>query len=322
MEKMKTGTCDMAQIDIKELNRLAACDPVSMIRDAEDGYHKKIRELAALAVGRRDLRVILLAGPSGAGKTTTANLLADAIKSLGEEAMVLSLDDFYRGADDPEYPKLPGGGRDFESPYALRLPDLVNTLECITAGKEFLCPKYDFKTASRKGEFIHRAMPHGCVIIEGLHALNPVISQKLPKNRILKLFVSVSTNVNNDAERIISGRKIRFVRRLVRDSIYRGADAERTLSMWRGVIIGEDRNLYPYKALADVAFDTFHAFELGVMKGRALALLDVPNLNSDPFVSVIRATLNATHSIDEILVPENSLLREFISGGIYHATYG
>lgn len=313
---------DMAEIDIKILNGAAANNPIALISAAEDRYHDKIAELAKMAVEHHDLRAILLAGPSGSGKTTTANLLSDAIKRLGEDAMVLSLDDFYRAADDPEYPRLPGGERDFESPYALHLPDLTDTIKCITAGEAFLCPKYDFKTASRKEEYIHPAMPDGCVIIEGLHALNPVISSELPKDSILKLFVSVSTNINDGGERIISGRKLRFIRRLVRDSIYRAADAKRTLSMWQGVIEGEDRNLYPYKSLADVAFDTFHDFELGVMKERATELLCAEGVVDTGFVSIVKKALRMAEPIDEELVPENSLMREFISGGIYHEIYG
>ncbi len=312
----------MAEIDIKSINEEALKNPAALISAAEESYHEKIKELAAIAAGRSDLRAIMLAGPSGSGKTTTANLLADAIKRLGEEAMVLSLDDFYRAANDPEYPRLPSGERDFESPYALHLPDLIETLERITAGEPFLCPKYDFKTASRKEEYIHPAMPDGCVIIEGLHALNPVISQKLPKDKILKLFVSVSTNINSGGVRIISGRKLRFVRRLVRDSIYRGADAARTLSMWHGVIEGEDKYLYPYKELADVAFDTFHGFELGVMKKHVQGLVFDEDVSSDFIVKTVKAALAITEDIDEALVPENSLIREFISGGIYHEIYG
>lgn len=313
---------DMAEIDIKNLNLAANENPKALIRVAEERYHEKIKELASLAKEHSDLRAILLAGPSGSGKTTTANLLADAIKNLGEDAMVLSLDDFYRAADDPEYPKLPSGERDFESPYALHLSDLIGALEKITAGEPFLCPKYDFKSASRKEEYIHPAMPDGCVIIEGLHALNPVIYEKLPKDKILKLFVSVSTNINAGDERIISGRKLRFIRRMVRDSIYRGADAARTLSMWHGVIAGEDKYLYPYKSLADVAFDTFHDFELGIMKEPAEKLLSANNIPEDFIINTVKNALSRAVKIDDALVPKSSLMREFISGGIYHEIYG
>ena len=310
----------MAEIELKALNDIASCSPTTLINDAEALYHEKIAKLAEDAVRHTDLRAILLAGPSGSGKTTTANLLADAIRSLGEDAIVLSLDDFYKDGADPNYPRLKDGERDFESPNALHLGDLISTLECITEGKPFLCPKYDFKSASRVESAIHRAMPDGCVIIEGLHALNPVISEKLPKEKILKLFVSVSTNINRDGERVISGRKLRFIRRMVRDSIYRAADAERTLDMWRGVIEGEDTYLYPYKSTADVAFDTFHSFELGLMKNRALELLSGVGIG-DAFVEAVRTALTLAYPIDEWDVPENSLIREFIPGGIYEALY-
>lgn len=311
----------MAEIDIKTLNDSALKNPSALITAAENRYHEKIAELATLAVEHTDLRAILLAGPSGSGKTTTANLLADAIKQRREDAIVLSLDDFYKDAADPEYPKCSNGERDFESPCALHLDDVIRTLECITEGKPFLCPKYDFKSASRIEKNVHSAMPDGCVIIEGLHALNPIISEKLPKDKILKLFVSVSTNINDESDRIISGRKLRFIRRMVRDSIYRAADAKRTLDMWHGVIAGEDMYLYPYKYTADVAFDTFHDFELGVMKHRASALLDEV-LNPDEFVETVRGALSAAEPISDALVPTNSLIREFISGGIYHEIYG
>lgn len=311
----------MAEIDIKTLNSAATKNPTSLIMAAENRYHEKIAELATLALEHTDLRAILLAGPSGSGKTTTANLLADAIKQRGEDAMVLSLDDFYKDAKDPEYPKCNCGERDFESPSALHLSDVIHTLECITDGKPFLCPKYDFKSASRVKETIHDAMPNGCVIIEGLHALNPIISEKLQKDKFLKLFVSVSTNINDGDQRIISGRKLRFIRRMVRDSIYRAADANRTLDMWQGVLKGEDMYLYPYKHTADVAFDTFHDFELGVMKKRATELLKAV-CNQNAFVKTVQDAILSAQPIEEAIVPENSLIREFISGGIYHEFYG
>lgn len=310
----------MADIELKKINSPAADSPETLVLDAEAKYREKIRAIAEHIVKKDNLRAVLLAGPSGSGKTTTANLLKDLIISLGEEATVLSLDDFYRDATDPDYPRSRDGERDFECPEALNLPELERTLRNITDGKPFLSPKYDFKIAKRCAEEIHPAMPDGCVIIEGLHALNPEISNSLPKDRILKLFVSVSTNITDGGERIISGRKIRFVRRLVRDSIYRAADAKRTLSMWNAVLLGEDEYLYPYKETADVAFDTFHAFELGVMRNRALTLLDEYR-EDNAYADIVREALRRVREIPEELVPEDSLLREFISGGIYHSIY-
>ena len=310
----------MAELNLAELNSRAK-DPERMIKDAEDAYHTRIEKIAKYISESESVRLILLAGPSGSGKTTTANLIADGIRRFGEEAEVISLDDFYRDHTDENYPKNEQGNHDFERPDALNLPLLTRTLLDIAENRPFEIPKYDFK-AGRCVKMTKKApVGDGCVIIEGLHALNPVISEKLPAEKVVKLFVSLSTNINDESGRLISGRKIRFLRRLVRDSIYRGADALRTLSLWRGVLEAEDIFLYPFKHTADLAFDTFHPFELGVMKKRAEALLDRAELRDDAYSAVVLQAIKQIAPISEELVPENSLIREFISGGIYDKIY-
>lgn len=311
----------MAEIQALFINKLARKYPSEMIRREEITYHAQVHEIAEKIVDDKKVRLVLLAGPSGSGKTTTANLIADAVRSLGEESTVVSLDDFYRTHDDPAYPRCKDGRYDFECPDALDMDLLQDTLASIAEGKSFSVPKYDFKTGSRSAVTEYGSFSQGCVIIEGLHALNPKISNALPADTLLKIFVSVSTNINVDDMRILSGRKVRFVRRLVRDSIYRGADAERTLSMWRGVLEAEDVYLYPYKALADYAFDTFHTFELGVMKSFAEKLLSDELAGREPYVQTVLEALRQIEPIDLDLVPENSLIREFVPGGIYEHLY-
>ena len=292
-----------------------------MIRREEITYHARVHEIAERTVNNKNIKLILLAGPSGSGKTTTANMICDAVKELGKWAQVISLDDFYKPHDDPSYPKCDDGKHDYECPEALDLDMLSETLGCIVNERPFPVPKYDFKTGQRAGVTVHSPLDNGCIIIEGLHALNPKISKKLPKEKILKIFVSVSTNINVDDYRILSGRKVRFVRRLVRDSIYRGADARRTLSMWRAVLDAEDVYLYPFKSEADIAFDTFHTFELGVMKDFAEKLLSEELASREPYVRCVLDALAQIEHIDIDLVPENSLIREFIPGGIYEHLY-
>lgn len=312
----------MAEITLYELNGHIRQAPAIAIAEAEDAYHNRIREVAMRLASNREVRVILLAGPSGSGKTTSANLIKDEVIRLGREAIVVSLDDFYRNSDDPSYPRLADGERDFECPEALHLDEIRDTLSKIAMGGDFVLPKYDFKAGARCSERLHPAMPEGCVIVEGLHALNPKISDTLPRESVLKVFVSVSTNVvASDGERLISGRKIRFVRRMVRDSIYRGADAERTLNMWDEVLAAENVYLYPYKEIADVRIDTFHAFELSVMRERALSLISRELSERSSFAAIVFTALRAVEPLDEGLVPENSLIREFISGGIYDKIY-
>ena len=311
----------MAEIALKELNALAAGDKAAFINDEEEKYTFRIEGLADYVKENGNLRIILLAGPSGSGKTTSANLLSAAIKKRGEDCIVVSLDDFYKSASDPTYPKRADGERDYECPEALKLEEISRVLEDIAAGRSFTLPKYDFKVGARISETTHSAMPDGCVIVEGLHALNPKIYSSVDKDKILRLFVSVSTNINDESGRILSGRKLRFVRRMVRDSIYRAATAERTLDMWREVLAAEDVYLYPYKESADLAFNTFHAFEPCVMRKYVLKLIDCKLAESSPYAKTVRDALERITPIDDRLVPETSLIKEFIPGGIYENLY-
>ena len=311
----------MAEINIRELNRQALLDPAGLVSEAEERYKSFVEKIAARVAENDNIRIILLAGPSGSGKTTTANLLADGIRARGLVSSVISLDNYYRDAEDPKYPRLPNGERDFEAVEALDLDELEKTLIDISEGRDYTVPYYDFKVGGRTEVNNYPKILHGCVIIEGLHALNPKICEHLNMDRVLRVFISVSTNINDGEERILSGRKLRFVRRMVRDSVYRGADAERTLDMWENVLLGEDKYLYPYRSLADVDFNTFHAFEPGVMRRFAEGLISPELAERSEYARVVITALKTAEPIDEELVPRDSLIREFITGGIYEEFY-
>ena len=311
----------MQEIQIFEINKKAKENAKALVSEAEERYIKFTSDIAEKIAENEQIRIVLLAGPSGSGKTTTANLLADEIRKRGLESIVVSLDDYYRSPSEPDYPKLPNGECDFEAVEALNLSDIEETLTAIADGKDFSVPKYDFKQGKRTGIKKHPKISHGCVIIEGLHALNPKISFHLPREKVLRVFISVSTNVYNGFERALSGRKIRFVRRMVRDSIYRGADAERTLDMWENVLFGEDKYLYPYRKYADVDFNTFHAFELSVMKKYVINLISDELAERDEYAGEVLEALKKIEPIDESLVPQSSLIREFISEGKYEEFY-
>jgi len=310
----------MAEINIKKINELAKA-PSEMIAQADAEYEEFVSSLADRISTSDRIRVVLLAGPSGSGKTTTANMLADAVKARGGDCMVVSLDDFYRDATDPEYPRLENGERDFERPEALNLPELEEVLCDIAEGRDFYIPRYDFKIGSRREVVKYSKMLHGCVVIEGLHALNPKICASIPRDKVLKIFISVSTNVNKNGKRILSGRKIRFLRRMVRDNLYRAADAELTLKLWPNVLHGEDAYLYPYRDLADVHFNTFHSFELGVMRQFCERLISDGLARKDSYAKTVLSAVRQATPIDEKLVPESSLIREFIPGGMYDHLY-
>ncbi len=311
----------MAQIDISEINLVAKADPRRLVKAAEEKYKNFTLEVATRVARNDKVRIVLLAGPSGSGKTTTANLLADNIRKLGLQSFVLSLDNFYRNATDPSYPRLESGERDYESVDALDIDELEETLINIAEGREFSVPRYDFKKGARDSISHYPKISHGCVIIEGLHALNPRICEHLPKEKIFRIFISVSTNITYNGEQIISGRKIRFLRRTIRDSIYRGASAERTLKMWESVLLGEDKYLYPYREYADLQFDTFHAFELGVMMPYAKRLISPGLAERSDYAKTVLSAISLAEPVEEDLVPQDSLIREFITGGIYEEFY-
>ena len=311
----------MADLRIEDINREALASPQGYVLSAEEKYRSTISSLAERICSGGIIKIVLLAGPSGSGKTTTANLLSDAIKANGEDCMVVSLDDFYRDASDPDYPRLENGERDFETVEALDIKKLTATLTDMVELREFSVPRYDFKTG-RVAEVRHYApINDGCVIIEGLHALNPRIFSSLPADSVLKIFISVSTNITRGGDRILSGRKIRFCRRMVRDNLYRGASAERTLDFWDGVLRGEDKYLYPTRRYADITFDTFHAFELSVMRPFVEALISDGLAAQNAYASTVLAAVRHAIPLKIDLVPENSLIREFIPGGKYEHLY-
>ena len=311
----------MPELNVADINRLVINSPEELIRQSEEEYHGLVDRVACKITSDKNIRILLLAGPSGSGKTTTANLLCDRIKSHGEGCIVVSLDDFYRSFDDPNYPKLEDGSHDCESVEALDIPLLRQSLEDIAESRKFVLPKYDFKSSKRSSERIHPAMPHGCVIIEGLHALNPQVFSSLPSERAFKLFISVSTNIKDGEKIILSGRKLRFIRRMVRDSLYRNASAERTLSMWKNVLVGEDKYLYPTRKYADMSFNTFHPFELSVMRRFVEELISLELSTRDPYAKTVLEAAIKAEPLDISLVPETSLIREFIPGGKYEALY-
>lgn len=314
----------MAEWELADLNRAVTEDVAACVAKAETRYHGTLDDIVRRLLTEGERRVILLAGPSGSGKTTTANMLADRFSALEHPAEVISLDHFYRDVNDSAYPRNPDGTPDLECVDSLQVEKIHDTIDSIVAGVPCTIPHYDFTCARSisDGETVNVPVG-GFAIIEGLHALNPRLIEGLPKERIFRLFISVSSNINENGVRIISGRKLRFLRRLTRDHLYRGASPARTLGMWRGVIAGEDKYLYPFRHTADFAFDTFHEFELGLMKQFTQKTLEgaEQEVLDDPIVHAALESLQKAAPVDPETVPDTSLMREFIPGGIYEHIY-
>lgn len=312
----------MPKIFLSQLENELKSNSLQMIYSAEQNYKAEIDELSNTICNQSHLKVILLAGPSGSGKTTSANMLCDRIRQLGHKCSVVSLDDFFKNTN--EYPLNPDGTPDFESIYSLEV-DLVNStlLQIIENGSAFV-PVFDFENQRRSDNAKRIELGSGGIlIIEGIHALNPIISDSLPQENICRVFVSVSTGIKNDSGReILSGIQIRMLRRTIRDSLYRGFDVANTLSVWQGVLDGEQKYLYPYKPLADYRINTFHSYEPFVYGQYLRDYMDdeLDAVSGSKFYSGYETAMSFA-PFDLSLVPETSLIKEFIPGGVYEDLY-
>lgn len=299
--------------ELEYIIEMASDFPQELIDKSEQRYSNIIASVAETVCSSGERQVVMLAGPSSSGKTTTARKLSEECIKNGVHTFVLSLDDFY--LDRENIPLLPDGTRDFETVYALDLDYFEEVINALLRGETVKTPVFDFVTGKRKTDVTGELTlgEKDVVVIEGLHALNPVITDKI-HGKLFKIYISVSSRIYNKKGKIIlNKRNLRFVRRLVRDYKFRGSSADYTYTLWKNVTYGEDKYLFPYRNNADVKINTVHLYEPCVLKKQALKLLE--SGISDEFaydVQRLRDALEKFPNIDENLVPENSLLREFL----------
>lgn len=296
----------------KRINKMAD-DPVKFLAECSSEYHRIINVVAKKIYANTSVKIVTLAGPSSSGKTTTAAFLSEAINGMGGRAYTISLDDFYHPRS-VGYPLDENGKPDYECVEALDVEFLHSKLrELIESGKAEM-PAFDFKT----GERIQNAKTvelkeNDVVIVEGLHALNPVITNTLDKQSLFKLYVSVSTRVyEEDGNVFLSKRDLRFIRRMVRDFSFRSSSVDKTFDLWQSVLKGEDKYLFPYEYLADIRIDSFHPCEPCVFAARATELLrSTKNGTHKERAELLIEKLNFFIKTDYSLLPHDSLLREF-----------
>lgn len=301
---------------LNDINQKALECPEEFIEDCNKEYLENITNIARRIEADDDIKIVAIAGPSGSGKTTTAHILQEKLRLLNEMVEVVSLDDFYLPAD--KLPILPDGSTDIESVNSLDISLIKECFdEIIKEGKTNL-PLYDFKTkTSTRGAKSIDIGHKGIVIVEGLHAMNPLISDLVPRKNIYKIYISVNRSVDDqNGVQLLSSRQIRLVRRVLRDDKFRGATATETLHLWNNVIDGERKYLYCFKNTADIQLVTFHPYELGVYREKFGKMRSTVNKNApcyDYFIKTANA-LERFAAIDSSLVPKNSLIREFIGG--------
>jgi len=306
--------------DIKTINERAVNDSKGFALECEAIYNRKVMEAAAGICERAKVSgVVFLSGPSGSGKTTTAHKICDAIKNLGIHAHTISLDKYYQARDPETAPRTEDGDFDLESPYLLDLELLNEHFHSLARGEEVVIPHFSFNRQERDpSKAITLTLGRDeIVIFEGIHALNDMLADEHPN--AYKLYISARSDITDNNEICFKRTWTRLLRRIVRDELFRGNGATTTLRMWDNVRDGEKKYISPYKYEADLLFDSSMAYEVPVMKRFATkAIKEVPDGTRRQ--DELRAMLHALMEFEEVdseLVPPESILREFIGGGIY-----
>lgn len=291
-----------------------AKEPKQFIAECETSFNEKIKRIAREIAESGRTEIVMLAGPSSSGKTTTAKKLCDELFKLGIDSYVLSLDDFY--VDNCDAPRFPDGTPDFETVEALDIPLFEKTMRLLIEENEAELPEFDFLHGVRKKEYRRlKINERDVIVVEGLHALNPAITCHLPKDRLLKIYINVSSRIySENGDIIFNKRNLRFIRRLVRDYNFRGNSVERTFKMWLSVRYGEDEYLFPFKDNADIKINTVHLYEPCAFKDTAVQLLSNVKSDSEFYKDAQRLIrgLNKFPQVNTSIIPEDSLLREFI----------
>lgn len=305
--------------DIDRINEEAKYNAKDFVKMTEKVFRHDLRLITEQIVNMPGSRhVVLLSGPSSSGKTTTAKKLSDEFRRKEVDVKLISMDDFYLGVNHVK--KLPDGKPDFESVEALDIPLIKKSIEILSTTGECVIPKYDFKN-SRRSEMTQtiKLGENSVIIMEGIHALNPIFSEGMPAERVSKIYVSVKQGIKDNEEYILTNREIRFIRRLVRDHSFRKTNPEQMLSMWQSVVDGEKKYIRPYRYTSDFTINSIHIYEPCIMKNITLKLLGkIDTSHSDyEFALHLIKSLERFESIDPHFVPKNSLIREFIGGGSY-----
>lgn len=304
---------------VSQLNALVEADKVrEYILIAEALHEKRLGAIADMITNHpRHPRILLLSGPSASGKTTSSKRLSIQLRVNGFRPTVIELDNFF--VDREKTPRDENGDFDFESFGAIDVECLQECVRGLLRGEAVRMPKFDFKAGrSVPGEEV-RLEPNQLLLLEGIHALNDRLLPTIPDGLKFKIYASPMTHLNIDDHNRISSSDARLLRRLVRDSSYRGYDATATLSRWPSVRRGEEKNIFPYQENADAIFNSALPYEIATLKEPALAVLQRVPREHPEYSEAARLIkfLSYFKSIESDLVPRHSLLREFIGGSCF-----
>ena len=290
-----------------------------IINISEALQEKKLAKIAEEIASREGVKLVLLAGPSSSGKTTSCKRLSIQLAVNGLKPLQISLDDYF--VDRDKTPKDENGEFDFESIYALNLDLLNEQFNALFRGEEVELPKYDFPSGKsvKSGKKL-KLEPNNVLVVEGIHALNPELTAHVPEEQIFRVYASALTTILLDNHNYIPTTDNRLLRRIIRDYKYRGVSAQETIRRWPSVRSGENKWIFPFQENADAMLNTAMLYELSVLKMQAEPLLQQVPENCEEFAEAYRLLkfLKYFKGIPYNNLPPTSLLREFLGGSSFH----
>ena len=290
-----------------------------IINISEALQEKKLAKIAEEIASREGVKLVLLAGPSSSGKTTSCKRLSIQLAVNGLKPLQISLDDYF--VDRDKTPKDENGEFDFESIYALNLDLLNDQFNALFRGEEVELPKYDFPSGKsvKSGKKL-KLEPNNVLVVEGIHALNPELTAHVPEEQIFRVYASALTTILLDNHNYIPTTDNRLLRRIIRDYKYRGVSAQETIRRWPSVRAGENKWIFPFQENANAMLNTAMLYELSVLKMQAEPLLQQVPENCEEFAEAYRLLkfLKYFKGIPYNNLPPTSLLREFLGGSSFH----
>ena len=299
-------------VEIDLLNVAARSGP-QLVQVCEDSYARRL-QYAAQKVRQSGAKIIMLTGPSASGKTTTAHKLAADLTEMGTPAQVISLDNFFRGSQ--YYPRMPDGTLDYEHPDTLDMPLIRQCLQELSQTDKTVLPIYDFVREERSEQTEAIDLAGGVCIVEGIHALNPMLTSLVPSGHVYRIYAGLREEYCQEGRRLINTQNIRLCRRVLRDAAARGRSPEQTLAMWDRVLDGETRYIKGFKNTADFLLDTAFSYELGIIAG---LLPEVgrrmsPDSRYTEMWDEAARRFEHVQPLDRQLIPPGAMLREFYAG--------
>jgi len=307
---------------VGDLNRVVKAGPEKfndLVQVSETFYERHIRDIAdTVKLDFPTARLILLAGPSSSGKTTSSERLGIQFKTLGIQIVRISMDDYFKSRELT--PLLPNGKPDFESLRAMDLDLFQDNMSSLLAGKLTRLPRYDFVEGRSIPEARElRLREDQILIVEGIHAMNPVLTEHLPAESIRRMFVSALTQLNYDRYSPVSASDCRMIRRMARDMQFRGVEPRNTLLHWNEVRKGEHMNIFPWQDLADFFLNSSLLYEMAVLRPMVETSLAAIPFGDETYASAQKALalIRCFEPTGTELVPRNSILQEFLGNSVF-----